>query len=91
MRMMKSATISFLLSVSACLPIGCAKRVYVETPTDQRVFLVTQGDRLIRAQVKPSEIQLPWPGVVISRFEYKRLLDIEKNWRIRSVTQPDQP
>ena len=79
---MKRNTIALWLSAIFCLTAGCARRVYVEIPTDQRVLLVNQGDRLQRSVVEPKDIATPWNGVILSEGEHERLLKIEEKFAI---------
>lgn len=78
--MMKRNITAFLLSASVCLILGCHR--YVEVPVDEKVLLVTKGDKVLRSLVEPKEIEVPWNGVVLSEGEHQRLMEIENEWAI---------
>lgn len=87
---MKGNITACLLSVACFLTIGCAKRVYVPMPTDQRVLLVNEGDKLQRSKVEPKDVSIPWNGVILSEGEHERLLKIEEKFAIFLEQREDQ-
>lgn len=79
---MKNAITSSWLIASAFWIAGCAKPVYIAISSDERVILVNKGDKLIRSNYQPNEVEIPWDGVLLSDGEHRRLLDSEEDWII---------
>lgn len=69
--------IAYILILSFCL-MGCTTR-YISYDTEQQVYLMDKGDKIVRQNYTPKEVTLTVKCVAVSQARFNKLLKAERD------------